>query len=488
MPLILGTNSIKDTGFDVSNSVRLDSASTDALTRTFSGAGNRRTLTMSMWMKRSKNIPSGSDRVFGWKNNGGNYGFQFDNDQLRIYFDGSGGTNSTILTNRVFRDPSAWVHLLFKVDTTQSTEADRMRLYINGTEETSFSERVYPAVNEEGGMNLGNICKIGRSAVATNSYYDGYLCEVAFIDGTAVAHTEFGEFDGDSPNIWKPKDISGLTFGTNGFYLQFKESGTSQNSSGIGADTSGNDNHFAVENLTSIDQSTDTCTNNFATMNPLDNYYANSTFSEGNLKYTQGSSRYAWNLSTIAVSSGKWYAEVKLTTSGSFALIGITDRSPVSTTTKILGSGAYDFSVYQYNGDIYNNAGDNPANDDENYASAYSSGDIIGIALDLDNNKLYFSKNGQWSNGSGSWDSTTFNSSTGVVTITAPASTNNGHYLFASGDYQGGVAPTFEWNFGGTQSFTISSGNADDNGYGNFEYDVPTGFYSLNTKNLAEFG
>ena len=146
-------------------------------------------------MKRSENIPSGTDRVFGWKNNGGNYGFQFDNDQLRIYFDGSGGTNSTILTNRVFRDPSAWVHLLFKVDTTQSTEADRMRLYINGTEETSFSARVYPALNEEGGMNLGNICKIGRSAVATNSYYDGYLSEVAFIDGTALNPTDFGEFD-----------------------------------------------------------------------------------------------------------------------------------------------------------------------------------------------------------------------------------------------------------------------------------------------------
>jgi len=179
MPLILGTNSIKDTGFDVSNSVRLNSGSSDALTKTFSGAGNRRTLTMSMWMKRSKNISSGTDRVFGWKNNGGNYGFQFDNDQLRIYFDGSGGTNSTILTNRVFRDPSAWIHLLFKVDTTQSTEADRMRLYINGTEETSFSSRVYPALNEQGGMNLGNICKIGRSSVATNSYYDGYLCELA---------------------------------------------------------------------------------------------------------------------------------------------------------------------------------------------------------------------------------------------------------------------------------------------------------------------
>ena len=193
-----------------------------------------------------------------------------------------------------------------------------MRLYINGTEETSFSERVYPAQNEEGDMNLGNICKIGRSAVATNSYYDGYLCEVAFIDGQALDQTSFGQFDSDSPNIWKPKDISGLTFGTNGFYLQFKESGTSQNSSGLGADTSGNDNHFAVENLTSIDQCTDTCTNNFATFTFENHTASNFTLTEGNLKTSRNTGTSGLHGSSIMpTDSGKWYFEVKIEDAGS---------------------------------------------------------------------------------------------------------------------------------------------------------------------------
>jgi len=474
--------------YNVANSARFDDGSSDNLQRTYGTPTNAKIFALSWWIKLGKAFDgSGSQDLWGERTDSNNRVFMGINSTGQFdFFEKNSGSNVVELkTNRLFRDNSAWYHFLLLGDSTQGTASNRIKLYINGVQETSFATATYPSEDYLFRLAVNTVKYFGRiglgGSLSTN-YFDGYLAEAVFVDGNVTAHTDYGEFDSDSPTIWKPKDVSGLTFGNNGFYLDF------ENSSSLGADVSGNSNNFTVNNLTSVDQSTDTCTNNFATMNPLDNYYANSTFSEGNLKYTQGSSRYAWNLSTIAVSSGKWYAEVKLTTSGSFALIGITDRSPVSTTTKILGSGAYDFSVYQYNGDIYNNAGDNPANDDENYASAYSSGDIIGIALDLDNNKLYFSKNGQWSNGSGSWDSTTFNSSTGVVTITAPASTNNGHYLFASGDYQGGVAPTFEWNFGGTQSFTISSGNADDNGYGNFEYDVPTGFYSLNTKNLAEFG
>jgi hypothetical protein len=468
MPLILGTNSIKDTGYDVANSVRLQ----DAYFSKSVTPSSATSWTLSFWIKISGHNGSSEGYLWSCGSSSVAQGFYITDAGYLGYYGATGYGSDSTLSQGVLRDNSAWYNIIFSVNSGTGT------LYINGVQDATMSS-VAP-LNAHTGNEMTVNTYSGDKAGFDN--FLGYMAEYVFIDGTALDQNSFGEFDSDSPTIWKPKDVSGLTFGTNGFYLDFEDS------SNLGNDVSGNNNDYTSSGLASTDQSTDTCTNNFATMNPLDNYYANSTFSEGNLKYTQGSSRFAWNLSTIAVSSGKWYAEVKLTTSGSFALIGITDRSPVSTTTKILGSGAYDFSVYQYNGDIYNNAGDSPPNDDENYASAYSSGDIIGIALDLDNNKLYFSKNGQWSNGSGSWDSTTFNSSTGVVTITAPASTNNGHYLFASGDYQGGVAPTFEWNFGGTQSFTISSGNTDDNGYGNFEYDVPTGFYSLNTKNLAEFG
>jgi hypothetical protein len=149
-----------------------------------------------------------------------------------------------------------------------------------------------------------------------------------------------------------------------------------------------------------------------------------------------------------------------------------------------LGSGAYDYSVYQLNGDVYNNAGTNPPNTDQSYASSYASGDIIGIALDLDTNKIYWSKNGLWSDGSGNWDES---SPTGFISITAPSSTNNGQYFFSAGDYQSGASPTFEWNFG-NPPFAITTGNEDANGYGNFEYEVPPGYYALCTKNLAEYG
>ena len=470
--------------YQVTNSLRFNRGSSDYLNKTFSSAGSRTTWTISVWVKRANEHGTNSYII----DSGGGSGtsLYFGTEQIEFWDYQSGSYTGRLTTNRVFRDMSAWMHIVAVWDTTNGTAGNRMRLYVNGVEETSFATDTNPSSSQNSILNDGSTSvTIGRQG---SIYSNLYMAEFCYIDGQALTPTSFGEFDSDSPTIWKPKSVSGLTFGTNGFYLEFKQSGTSQNSSGLGADTSGNDHHFAVNNLTAIDQSTDTCTNNFATMNPLDNYYADSTFSEGNLKYTQGSSRYAWNLSTIAVSSGKWYAEAKLTTSGSNAFIGITDRSPVQNLNDLLGSGAYDYSIHQANGDLFNNAGTNPANDDADYAASYANGDIIGIALDLDNNKIYFSKGGQWSNGSGAWDSTTFNSSTGAVTITAPASTTHGHYFFASGDYQSGAAPTWEWNYGGTQSFTISSGNADANNYGNFEYSVPSGYYALNTKNLAEFG
>ena len=481
--IILGTNSIKDTGYDVANSCRFNDGSTDYLSISGSTPSNRKKFTYSFWFKRGE---LGTDQaLLSYESDSNNRGqIQVGSgsaaDTFR-YFERSGGSNTIDLyTNRLFRDNSAFYNIILAVDTTQSTESNRVKIFINGVQETSFSTSTYPSQNYDTNANGTYAKNIGRRNVNGGYNLDGYLAEVVFVDGTQQANTDLGEFDEDS-GIWKPIDVSGLTFGTNGFYLDFEDS------SALGNDVSGNNNDWTANNLTAIDQSTDTCTNNFATMNPLDNYYANSTFSEGNLKYTQGSSRYAWNLSTIAVSSGKWYVEVKLTTSGANAYIGITDRSPVQNLNDILGSGAFDYGLHQANGDIFNNAGTNPANDDENYASSYASGDIIGIALDLDNNKLYFSKGGQWSNGSGAWDSTTFNSSTGAITITAPASTNNGNYFFAGGDYQSGASPTFEWNFG-SPIISISSGNTDGNGYGNFEYAPPSGYYALCTKNLAEYG
>ena len=474
--------------YEVANSCRFDDGSSAYMHKTPGSEGNKRKWTFSTWYKKGNAAIDGNDgRWITVGADANNRDIIYHGSTNMIGFMGvrSGSASFDVYTtNNIHRDVSAWYHLVVAVDTEQATAANRVKMYLNNVQLTASNvldgSTSYPAEDLDTYF-CDDVKHIIGKEFADTTYFDGYLAETILVDGSQLTPSSFGEFDEDSPTIWKPKDVSGFTFGTNGFYLDYEDSANLGNDANGGTD-------FTEVNLAAADQATDTPTNNFCTMNPLDNYYPASTFSEGNCKVVQGGSAFAWNLSTIAVTAGKWYAEAKLTTSGTYALVGITDTSPTSKTTKIIGSGAYDYSVYQYNGDLYNNAGDNPANDDANYAASYASGDIIGIALDITNSKIYFSKNGAWSDGSGSWDSSTFNASVGAVTITAPASTNNGHYFFGSGDYESGSQPTWEWNFGGCPPNTISSGNSDENGYGNFEYAVPRGYLALCTKNLGSDG
>ena len=473
--IILGTNSIKDTGYDVANSLRFNPGSSDYLNRTLS-AGNNQTWTFSAWIKKNS---SGSNypRILGLYIDANdylrlNFNREADGEQLHLYYEVS-GTASTLLTNRLFRDFSAWYHIVVSVNTTLGTADDRLKIYVNGVQETSFATRTNPSQNSTTPLNNnGDVLLIGKKEGGSSDYYNGYMAEVCLIDGQALDPTSFGEFDEDS-GIWKPIDVSGLTFGTNGFYLDFEDS------SALGNDVSGNDNDFTVNNLTAIDQSTDTCTNNFSTMNFLDNYYTAATFSDGNLKIvTQNGGNYAPRVSNFAVSQGKWYAEVKYISRSSgdnFSLIGI--KSTQTTNTNYLGQNDDDYGFYSENGKYYEGGSAT------SYGTSYDQGDIIGIYLDLDNNKLYFAKNG-----------TIMNSGTGI-SITDPASTDQGYYFISAGDYGNSVQITYEWNFG-SPTFSISSGNTDANGYGNFEYDPSSGtfdgaskdFFALNTKNLAEYG
>ena len=221
--------------------------------------------------------------------------------------------------------------------------------------------------------------------------------------------------------------------------------------------------------LTSVDQSTDTCTNNFATWNPLDNFYPNTTLSEGNLKCLFHDSNESFNLSTIGVSQGKWYFENKNTNSSDNEnYTGVTYSSP-DASTDWLGNNAYGWG-YMGIGRVYNSASIVAT------PSSYATNDIIGVALDMDNNKLHFSKNGVWQNSSDPANNTN------GISITADKT-----YFFATGDKTGASSQEVMTNFG-SPPYAISSGNADGNGYGNFEYAVPSGYYALNTKNLAEFG
>ena len=458
MPLILGTNSIKDTGYDVANSLRFNPGSSDTLSKTLSTPTNNKKFTFSFWIKKCEN---GREQHIV---NGGASSSQFyfnSSDQLYFYDQTAGGTYKT---TQVFRDVSAWYHIVVAEDTTQGTASSRIRIYVNGSEITDFAIETDPTQNNSSAYNTAATHTIGTYAVSPSGYYlNGYLAEFVFIDGQQLDPTSFGEFDEDSPTIWKPIDVSGLTFGNNGFHLDF------ENASSLGADVSGNGNNFTVNNLTSVDQSTDTCTNNFATMNSLDNYFASSTFSEGNLKIVTTGGNITYNTSTIGFSSGKWYMETKLSGSAGYTIGVVRGVATANDNSNKLGNRSDGWS-YDDGGDVEHNGGSLTGS----FAS-YSSGNIIGIYADLDNNKLYFSKDGSLQN-----------SGTGL-TLTA------GTYFFALGDNNSSNSSTYEVNFG-SPSFSISSGNTDGE-FGNFEYSTTiTGdgasktFKALCTKNLAEFG
>jgi len=463
MPTILGANSVRDTGYNVDNSLRFDAASSAKITRTISSSGSTKIFTTSFWMKlsaygTSDAMPFGVDPDGSFGNNFVTMEINSDR-KMRLDAYISGAYVFRLRTKRVFRDESGFYHIVFAVDTSQSTEANRVRLYVNGVEETDLDSASYPSLNTNININnSGNIINFGGRS---GTFFPGYLCEVAYIDGTQLAATDFGEFDSDSPTIWKPKEFKDdVTFGTNGSYLEFKDS------SALGDDTSGNGNDFSLTNLAAIDQSTDTCTNNFCTWTGLTPRSSDITLSEGNLNITMGgTSRGIFG--TIAVSSGKWYYEAKWV-SGSFFEVGIVATSNMNDNDDVYGgkTGAF---IYKSNGDIRVNGSTSTT------VGSLSTGDIVGVAIDMDNGFVYFSKNGTFQN---SGNPASGSSGTGGFNISA-----NSEYIPAASP----TSAVLSGNFG-SPSFSISSGNSDSEGFGNFEFSVPSGYFALNTKNLSEYG
>ena len=465
--IILGTNSIKDTGYNVANSLRFNDGDSQELSFTVDGTPTHQDKgTWSFWIKRG-NILGAVVRIFSAYAGGGatQTWIRFDaDDKLDIANRVSASFNTRLVTNRVFKDASAWYHIVIAFDSSQGTDSNRVKLYVNGVQETSFATGTYPSQNDDLEANTNGIpITWGAEGVGNDEYFDGYIAETVFIDGQQLAADQFGEFDSDS-GIWKPIDVSGLTFGTNGYFLEFKESGTSANASGMGADTSGNTHHFAVTNLAAIDQSTDTCTNNFCTLSPLWNSFNQGTLSEGNLKSSMTSGAYKTNLASFGVSQGKWYWEIKVTQASNvnFLNFGVTDES----TNKNIDFKALAGTT------LYNNTTGKisiDGSEDGSAAAKFAVGDIVGIALNMDDKEISFFKNG-----SALFSDVDMSSTSNLV---FPF-----HIAYTYATY------IFEYNFGGTQSFAISSGNTDGNGYGNFEYAVPSGYFALCTKNLAEYG
>ena len=477
MPLILGAQSATTAAAVVTNSCRFNQPDSASMTLTMGTPTNADKYTLSMWVKRGSRLGVEGTLFVGGtsSSNGDIIMFRAPGElEWQMYH---GGWTAQYKTNRLFLDPGAWYHLVFTYDSGNATAGDRMKIYVNGTEETSFAIENDVAQDTDSLINAANLQAISDDGGLglTNTYFDGYFAEVALCDGQTYAASDFGEFNADSPTIWQPVDVSGLTFGDNGFLLDFEDS------SALGADVSGNSNDWTANNLDATDQATDTPVNNFCVNNPLDNFFYGATFSEGNCKIAMdASSNETYGTTTIGLSAGKWYWEVKWTsdTGGNNLYMGITNAVSQSEDDYYLGraTGEYAYAApYGY----WVTAASGTT-----YGDTYAPGDIIGVYLDLDNNKLYFGKNG-----------TVQASGTGID-ITAIASTTHGFYWPAVSYAESGSTCLVECNYGGCPSFTVSSGNTDTNGYGNFEYDPSSGtfdsaskdFLAICTKNLGSDG
>jgi hypothetical protein len=442
------------------------------LSRTSSTPTNALKWTFSAWVKISGIANDTFLLDFNTDtNNRSQIGFSNDSSEPRfmVYEKVSGSTSQQIKTSRLFRDPSAWYHIVVSCDRTLATSSDRTKIYVNGVQETSFTSATYPTQNVTGIINTAVSTLIGKYSQST-LYFDGCLAHYHFIDGTAYDASDFGETDATT-GIWKPKTAPSVTYGTNGFFLKFENSGT------MGLDSSPNTNNFTVNGT--LTQTVDTPSNVFATLNALDTYYANGTLSNGNLKYTGSAVNYDFIPSTIQASSGKYYAEVKIeATPSNNAIVGITGKS-MTDTQNYLGKNNYEYG-YIGSGSKVNNASFT------SYGDSFTAGDIIGIAMDLDNNYLYFSKNGTFQN---SGDPTSGATGTGAISITDPASTTNGFYAFAVCSFDSGGADILSINFGNGYFGTTAVSSAGSNGNGAiFEFDCPSGYYALNTKNINTYG
>ena len=434
MSIIQGTSKSSGGGYEIDQSIRFNKSNSAYMHRTPSSATNQKTWTWSGWVKGYFDRSSGDIVVFGAGNSGGSYTtelrFQVSTEKLYFFTSGTGGTTS-LISSSVYRDPTAWYHIVIAVDTTQSTSTDRIKIYVNGDQLTDFSTETYQAQNTNTALNSTNKHSIGKMTYASY-YYPGYQAEMNFIDGLALAPTSFGEYNDDG--VWIPKEYAGA-YGTNGFYI------TGATAGDLGEDFSGNNNDFTSSGLAADDQVVDTPTDNYATLNPL-NTVAPVVLSNGNLSGTYAGGAYQTATSgTISVNSGKWYWEVNVATVGAsyigLALADIRILGLEGTNTTFNSGDAY---VYAMSGHKFNGF------TAVAYGATYTSGDVVGVAFDADAGTLTFYKN---------------NSSQGV----AYTGLTSGPYMFIDFLYSGAVHNV---NFGQL----------------GFTYTPPVGFVALSTSNL----
>ena len=482
--IIIPANTLSTGAYEVANSCRFNIADSTQLTKAVSSSATTK-YTLSLWVKRGLISTSAANRFFvstGGSGLGDTY-FRFNpNDTLEFSGHGSSATTGGyVITNRVFRDPTSWMHIVIRYDSTQGTANDRFRLYINGVDERNvggYSTSTMPNQNVTDNVTAnGNTIRIGATASA--QYFDGYMAEIHFSEGQSYAPTEFGEYNEDSPTIWQPKEAD-ISYGTSGFYLDFEDS------SNLGNDANGGTD-FTEVNLAAIDQTTDTCTNNFSTLNPLATSSLND-LSQANVKITGNSaSNDGETFSTFIMpnATAKWYWEIKCTNKQSTGnpKLGF---SQASKGFRLLnGGGGYGGAA---DGDLDimvrpdGKTLENGSTSGSAVISTWDTDDVLSFALDSVNGAFYVGINGTWQT---SGDPTSGSSKTGAIKTwtTTDIKCVDGQAV-CIGSYNGSIA---EANFG-NPSYSISSSNSDGNGYGNFEYSVPSGYLSLCTKNLGSDG
>jgi hypothetical protein len=447
--------------FTIDQSLRFNDDDSAYLSTTLGTATHNDRLTFSCWVKRS--AISENHKILTRYTDSDNrfYIGIASNDKIYIYQRNGGSLGFSYQTTQLFRDPSAWMHIVLAIDTGQGTPSDRVRLYVNGVEVTDFSTETDPTQDLDLIMQTATSTEIRLGQYDSSQYFDGYLSEVHFIDGTALTPSSFGE-TGDYGE-WKPIEVSGLTYGTNGFYLDFADS------SALGDDESGNTNDWTVNNLTASDQVVDSPTNNFATLSIIEGINGELTFSEGNLQIYRASvgSPFPGGQSNMSTgTSGKWYWEVYLvSTTNNYERIGIvTEDHPASTylTDDTYGGKGWG---WEYSGNKTSTD-----NGDETYGSdpTFATGEIVGVAVDVDNGTLTFYQD---------------NVSRGVaftgLTSQAPFRARNDSYNTSKHFYNFGQ----DSSFGGNKT---SQSNQDSNGIGDFYYEPPNGFLALCSKNLPD--
>lgn len=447
--------------YEIDNSLAVEATDSDSMQKSFSSAGNRKTWTLSFWFKRTE--LGASMRLFeAWDGSSvGTSGLFTADDQFIL--DLNSGSNYFTST-QVFRDCSAWYHFVIRVDTTSGTDSERARVYVNGEELVGSWTGGYIGQNTDLTWNLNATHYFGVFHQSTG-FVSGYYAEITNVDGTSLAPTEFGETNSDT-GIWIPIDPD-PTYGTNGFRLEFKSSGS------LGTDTSGNSHTFILGSIAATNQATDTPTNNFCTLNPNVNFkYTTNGITEGGTEFgdnTGGGVGGAFG--TMAVTAGKWYWEVKLTQQSAH-YIGV---SAVDDGDNLLSSTdpQEENSTFRFNIGAarieYVSSGSQTYGSLDAFSDFHSAGDIIGIALNMDDNQISIYGNGTLQSG---------------VANSSLADAANKMVV----PFHGTINDECQYNFGGYSAWTPSSAVNDANGYGNFEYSPPSGYYALCTKNLSEFG